>query len=59
MGFVLQPIEFDVKFNFFVEILCNYMKRWLKYVLFCGQHMGFVPQHVEFCVKFSFLLNFM
>jgi hypothetical protein len=25
-----------------VENLCNYMKRWLKYVLFGGDQMGFV-----------------
>jgi hypothetical protein len=59
MGFVPQPIEFNVKFSFFVEILCNDMKKWLKYVLYGGHQMDFVLQHVEFCVKFSFLLDFM
>jgi hypothetical protein len=47
------------QFSFFVEILCNDMKKWLKYVLYGGHQMGFVLQHVEFCIKFSFLLNFM
>jgi hypothetical protein len=40
-----------------VEILCNYMKRWLKYVLFGGHQMGFVPQRVELGFKFNFLLK--
>jgi hypothetical protein len=26
-----------------VENLCNYMERWLKYILFGGHEMGFVP----------------
>jgi hypothetical protein len=43
--------------QFLVENLCNYMKKWLQYVLFGGHQMGFVPQHVEFGVKFSFLLK--
>ncbi len=42
-----------------IEMFCNYMKRWLKYVLFGGHHKGkFVPQHVEFGFKFSFSLKF-
>jgi hypothetical protein len=37
---------------------CNYMERWLKYILFGGhQIVKFVPQHVEFGFKFSFLLK--
>jgi len=42
----------------YVQNLCNYMKRWLKYVVvFGGFHMGFVPQPVEFGFKFNFLLK--
>jgi hypothetical protein len=35
----------------------NYMKRWLKYVIFGGHKMGFDPWLVEFGVKFRFLLK--
>jgi len=57
MGLVHQPVEFVVKFKFLL-IFCNYMKRWLKYVLFGDHQMGkFVPQCVEFGFKFNFLLK--
>jgi hypothetical protein len=35
-----------------VQNLCNYMKRWLKYVLFGGHHMCFgFPSHIELSPK--------
>jgi hypothetical protein len=40
-----------------VQNLCNYMKIWLKYVLFSDHHMGFVLQPIEFGFKFNFLLK--
>jgi hypothetical protein len=40
-GFFPQPIEFGVKFSFLLKIYANYMKRWLKYVLFGGHQMCF------------------
>jgi hypothetical protein len=50
-GFCSQLVEV------LVQNLCNYIKRWLKYVLFGAHHMGFVPQPIEFGFKFSFLLK--
>jgi hypothetical protein len=41
MGFVLQPVEFGFKFSFLLKIYANYMKKWLKYVLFGDYHMCF------------------
>jgi len=46
MGFVLQPIEFGVKFDFLLKIYPNYMKRWLKYVLFGGHQCALASPHV-------------
>jgi hypothetical protein len=38
--------------QFFVKHLCNYMKRWLKYVLFGGHYMCFgLPSHIELSPK--------
>jgi hypothetical protein len=52
MGFVPQPAEFGFKFNFLLKIYANYMKRWLKYVLFGGHHMCFaLPSHIELSPK--------
>ncbi len=56
-GFVPQHVEFGFKFNFLLKIYANYMKRWLKYVIFGGHQMDFVPQRVEYGFKFSFLLK--
>ncbi len=39
--FCSLAIEFGVKFNFLLKIYANYMKRWLKYVIFGGHHMCF------------------
>jgi hypothetical protein len=48
MGFVPQCIEFGFKFNFLLKIYANYMKKWLKYVLFGGHQMGFrLPSCIE------------
>jgi hypothetical protein len=48
MGFVPQPIEFGFKFGFLLKIYANYMKRWLKYVIFGGHYMCFgFPSHIE------------
>jgi hypothetical protein len=45
---VLLPNTLNLVSNslFFVENLCNYMKRWLKYVLFGSHRMCFGPLHV-------------
>jgi hypothetical protein len=41
MGFVPQLVEFGFKFIFLLKIYANYMKRWLKYVLFTSHQMCF------------------
>jgi hypothetical protein len=50
MGFVPEPIEFGVKFSFLLKIYVNYMKIWLKYVLFDGHHMCF---GLPLCIQLS------
>jgi hypothetical protein len=52
MGFVPQPFEFGVKFSFLLKIYANYMKRWLKYVLFGGHQMCFgLPSCIELSLE--------
>ncbi len=41
MRFVPQLVEFGFKFSFLLKIYANYMKKWLKYVIFGGS-----PLHV-------------
>jgi hypothetical protein len=52
MGFVPKPVEFGVKFSFLLKIYANYMKRWLKYVLFGGHQMYFgLPSCIELSLE--------
>jgi hypothetical protein len=48
MDFVPQPIVFGFKFIFLLKIYANYMKKWLKYVIFGGHYTCFgFPSCIE------------
>jgi hypothetical protein len=51
MGFVPQLVD-GVKFSILLKIYANYIKRWLKYVLFGSHHMCFgLPSCIELSSK--------
>jgi hypothetical protein len=59
MGFVPQPVD-GVKFNILLKIYANYIKRWLKYVLFGSHQMCFrLPSCIELSpeLKLKFGMN--